>query len=509
MKDLIKKYKYGIISIIICVIASIICFIAKRDFHIDESLSYSLANSPTGLVSFETYGWYEKSLWSQYIPDSLFDYNRVYQNQYWDVHPPLYYYVLHTICSIFNKSFSLWHAFSINLVFFFLSLLMFYKISYKFTDNDLFSGTGILLYGLNKKILSNVIFLRMYVMSSFFVLLFLWCALKIITNEGKLKNNLIGLFITTIFGGLTHYQFYMIVACLSLTVAIYLIIKREWKELVLSFLSVLLAGLINVFILFRGTLFHLSNTSSSAGHVGNALEGLVSLNIDSVKLDYFLRGTWGGIWGLCLLVGLLVAVIFLNIRKKNIKYSIAIILIVTYFLGFLVLTKTSTYLSYRYLSHLESIGVLGILFSFYLIYTNIDNKKIGIVIYLLLTAMIVKNIDFSEVVTNISTTPSWTYAKEHQDSVAYVIIDYDLEDRDVNVLFNNLMYYKKTGITHLGQDLTCDEDNNYVLYIDYRLNQEECLNYIKSQLTYKDKELVIEKLDIINKNFEIYSASFK
>lgn len=508
MKSFIKKYKYGIISIVICLIASIICFLAKRDFHIDESLSYSLANSPTGIVAFDTYGWFDKSLWSQYLPDSKFDYNRVYQNQYWDVHPPLYYYILHTICSIFNKNFSLWYAFSINLVFFLLSLLMFYKIAYRFTNNDLFSGMGILLYGLNKKILSDVIFLRMYVMSSFFVLLFLWFALKIINKEEKLKNNLIGLFITTILGGLTHYQFYMIIACLSLTIAVYLVIKKEWKELLLSFVSVLSAGLLNVFVLFRGTLFHLSNTSSSAGHVGGAIEGLKSLSIDSIKLDYFLRGTWGGIWGLCLLGILLIIIIVLAIKKKDVKYSTVIILICTYFLGFLVLTKTSTYLSYRYLSHLESFGVLGILFSMYLIYTNIQNKKISYVIYILLFAMIIKNIDFSEVVTNTNTTPSWVYAKEHEDSVAYVIIDYDLQDRDVNVLFNNLMYYKKTGVTHLDQDLT-SEDNNYVLYIDYRLNQDDCLDYVRKHLTYKDKELVIEKLDIINKDFEIYSASFK
>ncbi len=46
-----------------------------------------------------------------------FDYRKVWKNQKNDVHPPIYYILLHTICSFFPGKFSWWYAGSINIFF--------------------------------------------------------------------------------------------------------------------------------------------------------------------------------------------------------------------------------------------------------------------------------------------------------------------------------------------------------------------------------------------------------
>ena len=60
--------------------------------------------------------------------DNRFNYASVYYNQIQDVHPPLFYMIVHTISSIFNNTFSKYIIFSINIVFFIGTCILIWKI---------------------------------------------------------------------------------------------------------------------------------------------------------------------------------------------------------------------------------------------------------------------------------------------------------------------------------------------------------------------------------------------
>ena len=63
------------------------------------------------------------------LPDDRFDYAQVYENQIIDAsHPPLYYALVHTVCSFFPGVFSKWLAYSINVLAMAGILIMLYKI---------------------------------------------------------------------------------------------------------------------------------------------------------------------------------------------------------------------------------------------------------------------------------------------------------------------------------------------------------------------------------------------
>lgn len=503
MKDFIKKHKFGIIAIFVSMVVAILFCLSKRDFHIDESLTFALSNADGGWVSFETYGWYTKETWSTYMVFEPFNYQRVFYNQYWDVHPPLYYCLIHTLMSLFTYKFTIWFGLVINLGFLFLDLIFIYLIIDKFVKNDLISALGALLFGLNKHVLDCVIFIRMYMMSSFFVLLFLYVALRIINKEGNKRANIIFLFISVICGGLTHYQFYMIIASISLCIAIYLAIKKRWFDLISSFVAVLAAGLINVFAIFKGTLYHLSVNGYDT-HVGNAISGLESLWISKERLAYFLSNSWGGYFELALSIIFVVISIIFIIKDKKKELELPLILLFSYLIGFTVIMKTSSFYSSRYLLPVESIGMIGNLLSiYYLSKDKLDIKTMS----LIFVVMIVLNIDFSTVINNINTTPSWIFAKEHQEDSAIVVTDNKASDDAINVLFTNLMWYKKTGITQLDKDLPLSKQE-YILYIQQSLDEDEALEYIKNQ--FKDSTgLNIIKQDIVNKEYYIYILSFE
>lgn len=60
--------------------------------------------------------------------DNRFNYASVYYNQIQDVHPPLFYAIVHTVCSIFNNTFSKYIIFFINLPFFIGVCILIWKI---------------------------------------------------------------------------------------------------------------------------------------------------------------------------------------------------------------------------------------------------------------------------------------------------------------------------------------------------------------------------------------------
>ncbi|MBR4421076.1 MAG: hypothetical protein IKS69_00905, partial [Erysipelotrichaceae bacterium] len=115
-----------VIYLIFAVMMGIV-LLNKDNYFVDEIYSYGLANHQDGIALFEN----EK----KYIPADVcymnymtvnqqhrFDYPNVWINQKKDVHPPLYYVLLHTICSFFPERFSIWFAGVINIVFALMTL---------------------------------------------------------------------------------------------------------------------------------------------------------------------------------------------------------------------------------------------------------------------------------------------------------------------------------------------------------------------------------------------------
>lgn len=142
MKEKLKALPKSAIFYILFAILMIIVISLKSNYYIDEIYSYGLSNyTGEGIgITFE----YDKtytpgaSLFRDYMEvqtGEQFDYLNVWSNQKNDVHPPLYYAILHTICSIFPNTYSKWYAGSINIVFALLVLFVMRKLIQQLTDS--------------------------------------------------------------------------------------------------------------------------------------------------------------------------------------------------------------------------------------------------------------------------------------------------------------------------------------------------------------------------------------
>ena len=110
----------------------------KEGWFLDEVYSYGLSNSTEGpfLTDLHT-DWengtvFDRDELMQYVmvaENERFDYATVYYNQTQDVHPPLYYFFLHTVCSLFPGSFTKWTGIGLNFVFLGCTLAAMYALA--------------------------------------------------------------------------------------------------------------------------------------------------------------------------------------------------------------------------------------------------------------------------------------------------------------------------------------------------------------------------------------------
>lgn len=221
-----------ILAVMIVVSLAISCafMAAKSGYHEDELLTYHLANSSTepGVNA----DWNTAEVFNDYLTagEHRFDYQNVYQNQVIDAsHPPLYYAMVHTVCSFFPHVFSRWLAFSVNAVMLAGALVLLFHIGKRVTGSDLYALIGTGAYALSIAFVTTAIYLRMYASLTFWVLLFLFLTLRLYDQQGAVKLTAgIPVLITVALGTLTQYYF---ILCAGLTGLVFLVFSLRERRI--------------------------------------------------------------------------------------------------------------------------------------------------------------------------------------------------------------------------------------------------------------------------------------
>lgn len=242
----------------------------KVDFHMDEITQYNLANSyysPFMWNHDDLFGtWHSGDYFAAAVtvdPAHRFAYDAVIENQRWDVHPPLSYLVLHTICSFMPGVFSKWQGIGLNMALFVAASLLLYALGRRLLKNDWLALAPCLWWGFSSGAASTVMFVRMYMLAAVFCLWSLHCGFALATREKWSKGLVFSAFLSAFLGFMTHYYYLLVLffvyaaACL-----LFLLQKRAravWK-LGLVYLAAGAAGVAffysavaHIFLGYRGT----------------------------------------------------------------------------------------------------------------------------------------------------------------------------------------------------------------------------------------------------------------
>lgn len=155
----------------------------KENFHVDELFSYAHANSTQGaflsprIDSFFHYleadllqRWIPGEVFHDYLtvqPDEAFRYGHIGENLTKGVHPPLYYWLLHTICSFFPDMFSKWQSAGLNLAIWVALLAALFKLARVLLPSGQ-AAAAVGIYAFSLAGLETAAFLRMYLLQTLF-----------------------------------------------------------------------------------------------------------------------------------------------------------------------------------------------------------------------------------------------------------------------------------------------------------------------------------------------------
>ena len=169
-KDRLRTIRYVllVLQLVMCIIVGA----KKQGFHEDEYYSYYSSNRTAGLFVTDRQWQDTDTIKDEFvvIPGQGFNYSLVSTVQSWDVHPPLYYDILHTACSIVPRLFSKWIGIVVNMVAFVIAWFLLLKLMDLLRVSE---GTKLLIlaiWGFNPMTVSFVMFTRMYMWMTVFII---------------------------------------------------------------------------------------------------------------------------------------------------------------------------------------------------------------------------------------------------------------------------------------------------------------------------------------------------
>ncbi len=211
----------------------------KEDLFCDEYYTFAASNSDLGDDGLDFGKDIEEGSWidSEYFIDKygvdkteIFDYAFAWNNQKLDVHPPLYYILIHFISSFFIDQFSIMAGILANMLCALVTMIFVYNI-FRLTIKKIYiSMLATLVCGLNRGYINSVMFVRMWNMVAMFTVIMLWLYLNNEYGKIKKKRFLLSLAVVNILGMLTQYYFAII--CFGFAVVYilfsgYKIIKKQ------------------------------------------------------------------------------------------------------------------------------------------------------------------------------------------------------------------------------------------------------------------------------------------
>lgn len=342
MKAIINKHMTILVLCIVIILQTFVMLYwctQKQAYFCDEMYSYGLSNNHNEwhLYLEDDYlnTWHDSSLWHDYLTvqeDHRFDYGTVVRNQSEDVHPPLYYFVIHTVCSFFPEQFSKWFGLLPNVLFFIMTQIIFYLVMKALTNNSSFAIVPVILYGFSVGAIDTVLLIRMYMMLSFWIMMQIYIHIhlwKSLEYGSKRKENLllIATYATTLAGFMTQYYFVIFAFFLSAGYFVYQLLQKRWGHL-LKYAIAMFGALGTGYIVFPSCYEHILGDGERGQE---ALANISSTNF-STKIkpfwDYLNNELFLGCLDIILVILLLIIVVWMvrhyvhvNISKDCMTYK--------------------------------------------------------------------------------------------------------------------------------------------------------------------------------------------
>ena len=488
----------------------------KEGYHVDEIYTYGLSNSYylpflDSAENFENH-WLTPDDFSKYVKTqdgTRFKYDSVYYNQEKDVHPPLYYFLIHTIASLLPGTFSKWVGIGLNILFFAISIVLVYCICLQITKRRWLSMLPCIFWGFSAGAISSVVFIRMYAMLTCLTLLITWLTFRLLDSDNISLKQMAALSTVALIGFLTQYYFVVYLFFLFVGTALFLFLQKRFRDFWKYTGSLALGGVLGI-LFFPASLSHIffgyrgKENQSNLLLLGNwksRIRSYVTIVNDSL-FGSFLKAFVLLFIGLLLLAGIKALVARSQVRSndqqegifskiaalfRNPSLSKFFILGFTSLFYFLLISKISSYEIDRYMFPVfPQIGVLAMVsISSMILFTCKDPRFAGAISLAICIALCPAGI----LRGNISylypgAQEADQIAVSHSAELCVVVSDYPNRIHENFTAFSQyrgVYFTRPENLSLLSQGLAEQgESSSFVLYVDTSLDQSSILQQIKS-----------------------------
>lgn len=495
------KRTYAVLGGIILLSAVLLLWLlgAKEGMHVDEYLTYGLSN-------YDREGYMpDPELGVRLSPDEFFDdyfyadslnIKKVWLNQGNNVHPPLYYLLFHIFTLVTGHFLSLKTGALLNIIFHSINICLLWLILRKAARKNYTALIGTILYAFMPIILESVLFTRMYVLLSTFVLGLTLLFVSQWNSENK-KAFYVKLGIISVCGALTHYYFLVYLFFCCLIWGIRLLKERKWKETAGFLLTMTASGAacLGIFPYILRQVF-----KSNGGK--RTYSSLISLDFMENGRAFWkaINNVYGGF---LLAVLLIAAVLFLcqylfgkqkeeGQEKEQNDRSFRIIIYLPCLLFFVTVTKIAIMPGIRYISPIYGICIIALmcLFENLTVYLT-KREEVQCVAGILLAGVLINSgwqrydwpelhLEAKQYVEEAETygannecicilTSSWRCLPNYQEFIQY----------------RNIIFIPFDGLELLYQEEYAGYDS-VVLYIDQNMSQEETEEILQSMIAMNE-----------------------
>ena len=330
----------------------------KVGYHYDEKLTFALANNEKSMrgldiVDGKQYSGY--TLFEKYAAvqkKNTFNYKLVWKNQKGDVHPPLYYILIHTICSFFPGKYTKWFGLVPNIICMILiDCILYIGLNRAYRDEALallvtvFSALTLLHLNMS-------VFLRMYALMTVFVVAISMLYMNYRNSKLDMKFYILcyGIIVA---GTMTQYYFLIYLFFLTLYFGVNRLFLKKWNE-VIKFCLLLCAAGISCVVVFPPIIHHIFGNEKRGKQAFDAIKTMKNYGTYLSKdINILNKNLLGNKIYLIILFCLILTILMVITRGKQVevqylKDSPKMILFAVVFYTLLI-AKIAPYRTMRYL----------------------------------------------------------------------------------------------------------------------------------------------------------------
>lgn len=422
-----------------------------------------------------------------------FDFSSVYYNQTKDVHPPMYYWMVNVVCSIFRENSQVAAVQVMNIIIYIAALILLYKIADKLFKKQMIALCCVALYGFSTVGLSTALMIRMYVLLMFFTLLLVLLVIEYIQSEKWYLC--VPIAVVICMGLMTQYYYVFYTFFLCVIVDIYLIHSKKYK-MCLCFSMFALLGVFGMVLWYPTIINHLLADKLVSG--GNAVENLVSISEYLFRIiTYMKQVIFYQLLGPVCIAGGLSVILFK--RYKLLKEVITrtkvtglvMIIVIPAFLTALLVAIVSPVIAVRYIYNIMPIFGLAVGYLLYCVTETSQSGKrsmlvsvVSVMSIMLITICIVK--------------PEYIYLEHREyNDICETYSEFPcvyMNDNANSTLTQDLLQLIKFNEVFVANDVKSPKLASYLLEIE---NKEKLILYINTDMFWTrgyDSEKVLGQM---------------